>query len=753
MKRIISANAMQYSLSLFGGLLTCAFIFALQTTADARPGDLDPTFGTNGTVLAPIADTGGNFFTGGSVLQTDGKIIVAGQIDANGKTNCGAARFNADGSLDTSFATNGRFIFLPFQIGSCRSPAIALQPDGKILLGGNTFTPSPDNSSGGDDAILIRLNANGTLDSSFGTNGFLVTFTGTPESRFGFGGGRGHGAGFITSIQVQTDGKIIAVGYANSTQPSSRTDMIVLRYNANGTRDTSFAAGDQANVRFDTALIYNVATTSALQSDGKILLAGYIIRNDTPSPLDSAIARLNADGSLDTSFGTGGKVLIDLGDGRGDNINSILILPNGKILAGGSVASNVQSFTLARFNVNGALDSTFGTGGKIITTVSTSSGIGLNRILLQPDGKIIAGGGAADWLVERYNSDGSLDSSFGIGGVSSFRVRTPNINSQCNNILLQPDGKIVATGNGQSNDVNGSQAGLARLLNKNVRSDFDGDGKVDVSVYRNSEGTWYLNRSREGFTAIHWGAPGGTDILVPGDYDNDGKTDFAIFRPDANPANPDYWVLNSNGFTFSGVSWGVPGDIPVVGDYDGDGITDFAIFRPSNGTWYIIYSSGVGPQQQQFGLNGDIPLAMDPDGDGKTNLAVFRPGNNTWYIAKPTGIPAQNFDSIQFGQSGDKLVPADYDGDGKTDIAIFRPSNGTWYIISTKAALVNIIKFGQAGDIPVPGDYDGDGTDDIAVYRGGLWYILKSKTGSVDYIQFGVSTDKPIPSVFTRDVP
>ncbi len=271
------------------------------------------------------------------------------------------------------------------------------------------------------------------------------------------------------------------------------------------------------------------------------------------------------------------------------------------------------------------------------------------------------------------------------------------------------------------------------------RADFDGDGRTDLSVFRPSEARWYMKQSTAGLSSVTFGAA--TDTIIPGDYDGDGKADAAVFRADPNPANSDFQVLNSSTNTVSGVSWGTTGDIPVSGDYDGDGKSDFAVFRPSNGTWYVIRSSG-GSGSDQFGLNGDIPMAFDLEADGKTNLAVFRPSDNTWYVARNTGVPAQNFEAIVFGQAGDVLVPADYDGDNKDDAAVFR--NGLWIIRSTSNGSVSYVSYGQAGDVPVPGDYDGDGKDDTAVFRNGVWHMNRSTAGVLQD-NFGAATDKAVP--------
>lgn len=267
------------------------------------------------------------------------------------------------------------------------------------------------------------------------------------------------------------------------------------------------------------------------------------------------------------------------------------------------------------------------------------------------------------------------------------------------------------------------------------RADFDADGKTDLSVFRPSEGNWYLNRSTAGFQVIKWGVSG--DILVPGDYDNDGKTDTAVFRPNADPAQPDFYVLNSNGFTLFGASWGVSGDIPVVADYDTDNKADVAVYRPSNNTWYILRSGG-GITVTVFGQAGDVPVAGNFDSNAAADLVVYRSG--TW-VGQMSGGGAFN---IALGTAGDILVPADYSGDNVDDVAVFRPSTGQWFIRNSTGGAITSPAWGSAGDVPVPGDYDGDGSDDLAIYRNGVWWVNRSTSG-IHVEGFGLGSDIAVP--------
>ena len=267
------------------------------------------------------------------------------------------------------------------------------------------------------------------------------------------------------------------------------------------------------------------------------------------------------------------------------------------------------------------------------------------------------------------------------------------------------------------------------------RADFDGDGKSDFSVFRPSEGNWYLLQSQVGFGAVGWGI--GTDTLTPGDYNGDGKTDFAIFRPNADPSQPDFYILNNGSFTLTGVSWGLAGDIPVIADYDGDGKSDIAVYRQSDHTFYILLSGG-GIIVKPYGVAGDIPVAGDFIGDGKADITLFRPSTNQWWIFNGAGDTV-----VQFGQAGDIVVPADYNGDNKDDIAVFRPSTGTWIYQPSGGGAGVFINFGSAGDIPSPGDFDGDGKDDPTIYRNGQWWTLRSTLG-VAVANFGLATDKSI---------
>ncbi len=278
-------------------------------------------------------------------------------------------------------------------------------------------------------------------------------------------------------------------------------------------------------------------------------------------------------------------------------------------------------------------------------------------------------------------------------------------------------------------------------------ADFDGDGRTDVSVFRDSAGYWFLNRSTAGISEQKFGMP--SDKIVPADYDGDGKTDIAVYRASDTQSDADFYILNSNTSTISYYSWGSSssGDIPIPADYDGDGKAEIAVWRPADGVWWIYNTQTGATSIFQFGLLGDRPFTMDVNGDGKKDLAVFRPSNGYWYFSNATGIPSITFYGYPYAYTTDKIVPGDYDGDGLDDVAVYRPSEGMWYIRRSSDGGISYVQFGTSGDIPVPGDYDGDGITDVGVYRAGVWFVNGSSLGfNVDY--YGNATDTPIPAAY-----
>ncbi len=299
---------------------------------------------------------------------------------------------------------------------------------------------------------------------------------------------------------------------------------------------------------------------------------------------------------------------------------------------------------------------------------------------------------------------------------------------------------------GAANGFSVSQAarftvfGEATAVNRPAFVDFDGDRNTDISIWRPSNGQWWLSRSSDNQTNV-FQFGNGTDNIVPADFTGDGKTDIAVWRP----ATGEWFVLRSEDNSFFSFPFGQSGDIPAPGDFDNDGRADATVFRPSNGTWFIQRST-QGTIIQQFGANGDVPQTGDYDGDGRADTAIFRPSNGQWWLNRSTaGVVAG-----EFGTSTDKPVAQDFTGDGKTDIAFWRPSSGEWFVLRSEDSSYFAFPFGVATDIPAPGDYDGDGRSDAAVFRpsNGTWFANRSTQGTL-IATFGANGDKPVPNAYT----
>jgi len=367
---------------------------------------------SNGTLDTSFTvGTGANNIVWSVAVQSDGKVLIGGSFTAYNSTAINRiARLNSNGTLDTSFTVGTG--------ANNNVTSVAVQSDGKVLIGGEftTYNSTAINR-------IARLNSDGTLDTSF------TVGTGASST--------------VRSVAVQSDGKVL-IGGDFTTYNSTAINRIA-RLNSNGTLDTSFTVGTGAN---------NTVTSVAVQSDGKVLIGGsFTAYNDTAI---NRIARLNSNGTLDTSF--------TVGTGANNNVTSVAVQSDGKVLIGGSFTAynSTARNRIARLNSDGTLDTSF--------TVGTGANNTVNSVAVQSDGKVLIGGSFTAYnstarnRIARLNSDGTLDTSFTIG---------IGANSTVWSVAVQSDGKVLI--GGHFTTYNGTARNYIARLNS--------DGTLDTSFY------------------------------------------------------------------------------------------------------------------------------------------------------------------------------------------------------------------------------------------------------------------------------
>jgi uncharacterized delta-60 repeat protein len=443
------------SLPVFLALLIMpASLTAVETRA-AQAGKLDPTFGSGGKVQTDFA--GNSDYGHDLALQADGKIVVVGDSGVYPGFNSAIARHNSDGSLDTSFGNSGTLISHFSTTDSFT--AVAIQPDGKIVAVGSAAATTGNN---GTDVLVARYNSDGTLDARFGSNGAVITkLRGDIPPSWYF-------SASAQDVAVLTDGKILVAG---QTTTVAFGRMALLRYNSDGTPDSTF--GDAGTVITEFPIGPNgvnggvSALALALQADGKAVLVGSYVDN---SFSEFALARITPEGSADASFGSNGEVTTSLGSGDAAALD-VLVQADGKIVAGGYFEAGLDEgdFALARYNADGTLDTSFGRSGITITDLTNGSDDVITSMVLQSDNKIIAAGETGhypsfDFGLARYTTAGRLDRNFGQKGKVSTTFDSDSFDIPYG-VAIATDGKIVLAGETNAGTDQDFDFALSRYLN------------------------------------------------------------------------------------------------------------------------------------------------------------------------------------------------------------------------------------------------------------------------------------------------
>jgi uncharacterized delta-60 repeat protein len=655
-------------------------LFALEgREVPAVVGGLDPSFGTGGKVTT---DFGATDTATGVAVQTDGKIVVAGSFDA-GSSDFAVARYNPDGTLDTTFGGGDGKATITFG-GKDFATAVALQADGKIVVVG--FTDVGGGAGNPNNFAVARLNPDGSLDTTFSGDGKATVDFGADDR--------------ATAVAIRPDGRIVVGGFDDG----GSSDFAIAQFKTDGTLDTTFSADGKFTFTFGGK---DFATALALQPDGKIVMAGYTDQGGG-TVNNFAVARVLADGSgLDTTFDTDGKQTVDFGGD--DKANGVALQADGKIVAvGQGNGVGFRDVAVARLNADGTLDTkaTFQLGGFDIG----------KAVAIQPDGKIVIASlvndGSAetapnDFSVLRLNTDLSRDTTFNAAGTGSSGAGEARFDlggdDQANAVALQPNGQIL---------VAGATAGNFAVLRVN--------GTVGATINNQALATG----TADGKGVLYTVAPGATKFTDPGtaidllpgttaknvraavaDVNGDGVLDRIVVSGPGAPvtvsvrSGVDNSVLVAPFGVFEASFTG--GGFVAAADLDGDGKAEVIVTPDEGGGPVVAVYSGsklatgsTGDAAQIvrfFGIadtafrGGARPAVGDVNGDGTRDLVV-----SAGFLGGPRVAVFTGKDIVAAKTDPGRLV---------TDFFAFENTvrNGVFVAV---------------------GDVDGDGFDDL-VFGGG----------------------------------
>jgi uncharacterized delta-60 repeat protein len=468
---------------------TFAALALIASTATlAAPGDLDSTFGSGfGRVRTPVADAYAYIQSSGSgevlrmpsiVLQPNGKIIVAAGCKTTGSTwDLCVVRYNANGSLDDSFGVAGLAV-TDMRGTDDYIAGVVLQADGKIVVAGScTETAS---SGTGEDFCLMRLNANGVLDTTFATAGKAFTSIRDFDDN-------------ATGVALQADGKIVVAGVcAASTANNSGVEACVVRYTAAGVLDTSFSGDGKLIVRPSGVVtpvnVYNRANSVAIAADGKIVIAG---SSGYFPDTSLRIARILGNGTIDNTFSSDGVATVNPATGW-LFAQAVTIQPDGQILVTGlrvtgQCGGPPQCIVVLRFTETGVLDTSFGVSGTASLDATDACFLYARSVALQSDGKIVLtgecrpDGNSAKFSYARLHGDGSIDQTFATNGFGSIGFDSGNFDYGTG-VAMQPDGKIVQVGACFPSAFCVARYEGGPFGARNCTLDIDGDGSITATV-------------------------------------------------------------------------------------------------------------------------------------------------------------------------------------------------------------------------------------------------------------------------------